>query len=201
MRMRRTRLSSVILVLVFIRTMIFICPSDDYDDLQRDWYYVSWPGFNAYQSQEAIRLIGEGVGGLVIIYFYVITREIGSCSTTKNGFKSLLLLELQRVGLPPTQNSQPLVIFRSKKSDWGSRGWLCCGADGKVTQEGWAVKTFIFGRKQFGICQQDIKNKYTWNWSLELLMYPSSQMFNYNLIWKVNTALGIFLMKLVLLEK
>ena len=67
--------------------MIFICPSDDYDDLQRDWYYVSWPGFNAYQSQEAIRLIGEGVGGLVIIYFYIITREIGSCSTKKNGFK------------------------------------------------------------------------------------------------------------------
>ena len=87
MRMRRTRLSSVILVLVFIRTMIYICPSDDYDDLQRDWYYVSWPGFNAYQSQEAIRLIGEGVGGLVIIYFYIITREIGSCSTKKNGFK------------------------------------------------------------------------------------------------------------------
>ena len=70
--------------------MIYICPPDDYDDLQRDWNYVSWPGFNAYQSQEAIKLIGEGVGGLVIIYFYVITREIGSCSTTKNGFKSLI---------------------------------------------------------------------------------------------------------------
>ena len=96
--------------------MIYICPSDDYDDLQRDWYYVSWPGFNAYQSQEAIRLIGEGVGGLVIIYFYVFTREIGSCCTTK--------MDLDLVTIrTPTCRTSPHSEFSavggfSKQEEW-----------------------------------------------------------------------------------